>query len=666
MERSTSSSANNVISNPLAAGQQDQQDDENPTRYLEALTCSVERVDSLYHLASFMITHPHYIEAAGKLLKLQLPSWLRQRVDPLHAAVRPSEVIQNVSALVLHGMVALLFLQIVGLYSFITALATPQCKADVDCPDTTFCATGELGTVMTGYSSVCLACVGVMDWTGTRLPTDLVHHLNGNFSDPNDVAAIPSCQPSHYSNNTGDSFSTIIAMCLVAATISAYLAKEESRIMLTDFVIRRAGYSWWRWSYYEDDKKRDKSNALAGDGDAASLVFKVGFANKSRFELFQFLRRFTMQTQIAICTTMLLITASDARDFFLDATAVLFVVEVDNLIFMALTTSSEQHFYMETTKMVLDEGEVATMQFSKILTGVLLQIEIVYLAIHIKKDGINGTVKSIADIPVILAFVFVVTQVFISFLALFFSSYHRNKSRWDRRKTMHKALRAFCYSVVGGTTGFVVALHHIYGIGGCVVIFVLTQLAVSLTRKTKKAVEHHLRKENLNEAITVVKMQMNVVNAMKHGALKRMSTAVTSATAAATATATTGKSPDSKWSSGKARMSALSKPQKVPKTSASEALREGTAEVASLDELAAAAAAADDDDDDGEGGGGVGGSTSVTDRNNILLMALQRAQFDDTLSLAGSSVKRGAAAGMSSYMLEEGNVQQHRIGNDNL
>ena len=62
------------------------------------------------------------------------------------------------------------------------------------------------------------------------------------------------------------------------------------------------------------------------------MLFSVHAINQFRFELFQALRRYCMHVQIAICTTLVLVTATNAKDFFLDATAVLFVVDLDNLM----------------------------------------------------------------------------------------------------------------------------------------------------------------------------------------------------------------------------------------------------------------------------------------------------------------------------------------------
>lgn len=219
MESSSTGSSSSIVGDGITSKFED------PSSLLEALTSSVEKVDSLYHLASFIITHPFYLENAGKILHLQLPSWLRQKSANLQVVVKPHDVIGRVSAIILHLMVALLFLQIVGLYSFISAQATPQCEEDAECPLTSFCATGDLTYIMTGYETSCLSCFGIMDWTGSRYPVDAVHHLNGNLTDPNDLQSIPNCQVGHYRNDRGDSILSVVAMVLVAFTIGAYLAK---------------------------------------------------------------------------------------------------------------------------------------------------------------------------------------------------------------------------------------------------------------------------------------------------------------------------------------------------------------------------------------------------------------------------------------------------------
>jgi hypothetical protein len=201
---------------------------QDPLNFLEAVTNSVEKVDSLFHLASFMITHPYYLEYAGKLLKLQLPMWLRRKAAPLGASVKPHNIIEHASATILHVMVFLLFLQIIGLYSFIIAQSEPQCKSDSDCPPTTFCSTGRLTYVLNGAPSACFACAGVLDWTFNRLPLEAAHHIYSNRTNLPDISRIENCQKAYYDNDTGDSWTSIVAIALVAGTIGAYLAKVSS------------------------------------------------------------------------------------------------------------------------------------------------------------------------------------------------------------------------------------------------------------------------------------------------------------------------------------------------------------------------------------------------------------------------------------------------------
>ena len=114
--------------------------------------------------------------------------------------------------------------------------------------------------------------------------------------------------------------------------------------MLSDIFLRRSGWSWWRFTYYDDDTSYLRGGA-----------YDISRVDQARFEMFQFLRRYTMQIQISICTVMVLVTATNPKDYFLDATAVLFVVELDKLIFRNVATSSERVFFLETTKLVLDE-----------------------------------------------------------------------------------------------------------------------------------------------------------------------------------------------------------------------------------------------------------------------------------------------------------------------
>jgi len=144
-------------------------------------------------------------------------------------------------------------------------------------------------------------------------------------------------------------------------------------------------------------------DTLSGEGDDSrelkELVQKnYGVVNQARFELFQYLRRYCMQVQVSICTSLILITAMNAKDYFLDATAVLFLLEVDNLLFRALATSSEQEFYLETTKVHLDEIETQSLQLAKVLHGGGLSILMISVTICVKSNGFGGRLRSIAEV----------------------------------------------------------------------------------------------------------------------------------------------------------------------------------------------------------------------------------------------------------------------------
>lgn len=183
--------------------------------------------------------------------------------------------------------------------------------------------------------------------------------------------------------------------------------------------------------YYESDEKKEGSSVWAG-------AFTSRKINQARFELFQYLRRYCMQVQIAICTTLVLVTANDAKDFFLDATAVLFVIDIDNLMFRALLTSGEQAYFLETTKLSLDTCETISMQAAKLLHGLVFALEICVISIWTKFNGINGSVRSVADLPLVLTAVFCLTQVIIGTVVLYGASYYRNGRRWNAKSPRSK------------------------------------------------------------------------------------------------------------------------------------------------------------------------------------------------------------------------------------
>jgi hypothetical protein len=274
---------------------------------------------------------------------MEVPSFLSAHLPTLAKTNNEEDQakkIKNSAGAILIFLVLMLMMQIIGLHAFIVALVNPECEEMSDCPGTTFCMQGTYSRLLTGFGSACISCTHIIpdeamdsednpfDWWVKVSDDDTIRELLSNAT-----LADQYCDEGGgvYSNSGGLSFSSIVAMLLVSFTVGIYLAKEESEVMLTDIFLRRSGWSFWKAMYYTDDDKGEFSE-----------MFSVHGINQFRFELFQALRRYTMSVQIAISTVLVLVTANNAKDFFLDATAVLFVVDLDNLLFRTLLTSSEQ------------------------------------------------------------------------------------------------------------------------------------------------------------------------------------------------------------------------------------------------------------------------------------------------------------------------------------
>ena len=110
---------------------------------------------------------------------------------------------------------------------------------------------------------------------------------------------------------------------------------------------------------------------------------------------------------------------------FLDATAVLFVVDVDNLIFRAIMTSRDKNFCLDATKVTLDSLETWTLQAAKIAHGLSFFLVTIVAAVWIKHNGMQGLVASSAELPTVLAFFFGLSQWLVSTAVLFSSSWAR-------------------------------------------------------------------------------------------------------------------------------------------------------------------------------------------------------------------------------------------------
>lgn len=206
-----------------------------------------------------------------------------------------------------------------------------------------------------------------------------------------------------------------------------------------------------------------------------------------------------MQVQIAICAVMVLTSATNAKDYFLDAAAVLFVVELDNLLFKTLVTTNEREFFLETTKVCLDSSETLSIKVGQYWHGAVLAIEVVVLSVWVKPNGMEQTVRSVADLPPILVIIFSATQVTIGTCVLFYSSYSRNSERWDRNKSIRKFLRALIYNTIGGLAGSMVAMHHVWGVMVYAFIVLLVNAIVFVHKKTAKELKNELNLERMNQ-----------------------------------------------------------------------------------------------------------------------------------------------------------------------
>ncbi|GMI10185.1 hypothetical protein TrVE_jg7099 [Triparma verrucosa] len=463
---------------------------------LKRLFKSTEKVDSVYHAFAFIITHPNYVTEAAKILELEKPGIFRSNkriVGGNQSSPDEStpQAIAKLSSFLLIVLNLLMIFQIIGLYAFITSLSSPECVSDIDCPSTTFCYGGPISNVIIADNAEasCISCSYLIgDETKSAAKQKIWSMVSEKIIDLNTTDLPTNCvEFDYYSNNLGNSINSIVAMTLVAGTVGMYLAKEEGEIMLSDIFLRRSGWSWWRYTYYDDDKLFEQSLA------------KIPTIDQARFEMFQFLRRFTMQVQIAICTVMVLTSATNAKDYFLDATAVLFVVELDNLLFKTLVTGNEREFFLETTKVVLDETETYSLKVGQYLHGLILAIEIVALSVWVKSSGMSGSVRSVADLPSILVIIFSFTQVIVGTGVLFFSSYCRNSARWTRRKAIKKLFRSLLYNLVGGVAGSLVAMHHVWGVLIYMMLVMVVNGLVWSHKKTAKNLKNQLTQERMNK-----------------------------------------------------------------------------------------------------------------------------------------------------------------------
>ena len=90
------------------------------------------------------------------------------------------------------------------------------------------------------------------------------------------------------------------------------------------------------------------------------------------------------------------------------------------------------------------------MQIGKLVHGGTHAFMIAFFSVWIKHNGLNKSIRSVADLPMILIFLFTMVQVIVSSLVLFSSSYLRNYEKWSRGKAARKFFRAYFYCLLGG------------------------------------------------------------------------------------------------------------------------------------------------------------------------------------------------------------------------
>ena len=223
---------------------------------------TTERVDSIFHVLSFIVTHPAYMGEAVKALKMSkvpllgLLDLCGPRDGGGSSQKDLADHIHRSSSGMIVLLVVFLLIQIIALFAFITSMSYPECTDNSDCPLTTYCYSGPLTRTITGYGTGCISC-GFLDAGRRNGLTSLMYPVTLL---PDNGTMPETCEVETYSNNHGNTFNGCVAMILVSLVVSLNLAKEEGEIMLTDIFLRRSGFSWWRFTYYDDDETYMKRN----------------------------------------------------------------------------------------------------------------------------------------------------------------------------------------------------------------------------------------------------------------------------------------------------------------------------------------------------------------------------------------------------------------------
>ena len=185
---------------------------------------STEKVDSLYHTFAFMVTHPFYLEEAASMLKLEKPGWLgvpnsssqNKTMSTSTIISNPSQnktmstttIISNLTSVIIFSLNIMLICQIIGLYAFISALSTPECETDADCPRTTFCDESVVASFLAGSSRACMSCNfradDVNEATGVEKFWDFIVEHDINLGNQSKILPANCADYSFYRNSMGN------------------------------------------------------------------------------------------------------------------------------------------------------------------------------------------------------------------------------------------------------------------------------------------------------------------------------------------------------------------------------------------------------------------------------------------------------------------------------
>lgn len=132
--------------------------------------------------------------------------------------------------------------------------------------------------------------------------------------------------------------------------------------------------------------------------------------------------------QTAVATGLLLVLSDNSKDFILDSMSVIFIVEIDNVIFRTLYTTSEEIRFLESTSVELDTGSGRLLHWSKLLRGLGLSVALLWGVIEGKvygiADGLGGCMATgPSDISQFLMFMMFLVQGITTILLLWLAEF---------------------------------------------------------------------------------------------------------------------------------------------------------------------------------------------------------------------------------------------------